>query len=164
MEKRRVIRVNVQRNGMVALHQGRSTIMVNNVPSLIRDLAKTKKRRHSVDKLEKRTRNIQIDEISYQPEKLYASAVIEILAKDIVQEIYATANNNCEGCINIVNNEPHNQMTHETCQLLPSEKAEVFFDDAFRKMDMYSANDESFEKVKDQIANSCSKHRLLFNS
>jgi len=96
-----------------------------------------KKRRYNVDELEKGTRNIQIDEISYQPEKLYASALIEILAKDIAQEIYATTNNNCEGCINIVNNEPHNQMTHETCQLLPSEKTEVFFDDAFRKMDMY---------------------------
>jgi len=168
MEKQQIIqhlvRVRVQLDGMVLLQQGPSTIIVPNVCSLMHDLIKTNYtcqcmrkwnltasspfNRHKEDDPEKGTRNIKIDEISYQPEKIYASALMKILAKDIAHEIFATIKNNCKGCIYMT----HNELDHGTCKHLPSEKTKAFFDIAFRKMDMYSANDECFEKVKDQIA------------
>ena len=45
-----------------------------------------------------KTRENRIDELSYQPEKLYTEALLQVLSKTIVEEINTTLKNECMVC------------------------------------------------------------------
>ena len=82
------IKEKVQTKGMIAIHQGDSTVTD---PSKDLGLAK---RWATQPKPEK----IRIDELSYQPEKLYTEALQEVLSKTIAEEINATLKHECLAC------------------------------------------------------------------
>ena len=62
------IKVKVQTNGMIAIHQGDSTVTIHPVKmrGFIQDLRLAKRRATQL-----KPENIQIDELSYQPEIAY---------------------------------------------------------------------------------------------
>ena len=74
----RNIKVKVQANSMIAIHQGNSTVTIHplKIRGFIQELGLVKHRATQL-KLEK----IRIDELSYQPEKLYTEALLEVLSK-----------------------------------------------------------------------------------
>ena len=86
------IRVKVQTNGMIAIHQGDYTVTIHplNMRGFIEDLGLAK-RRATQQKPEKN----RIDELSYQPEKLYTEALQDLLSKTIAEEINTTLKNEC---------------------------------------------------------------------
>ena len=85
----------VQTNGMIAIHQGdsRVTIYPLKIRRFIQDLGLAKRRATQV-----KPEKIQIDELSYQPEKLYTEALLEVLSKTIAEEINTTLKNDCMAC------------------------------------------------------------------
>ena len=86
------IRVKVQTNGMIAIHQGDYTVTIHplNMRGFIEDLGLAK-RRATQQKPEKN----RIDKLSYQPEKLYTEALLDLLSKTIAEEINTTLKNEC---------------------------------------------------------------------
>ena len=74
------IKVKVQTNSMIAIHQGDSTVTIHplKMHEFIQDLGLAKRRPTQL-KQEK----IRIDELFYQPEKLYTDALLEVLSKAI---------------------------------------------------------------------------------
>ena len=70
------IKVKVETNGMIAIHQGDSTVTIHplKMRRFIQDLGFAK---HRVTQL--KPEKIRIDELSYQPEKLYAEALLDVL-------------------------------------------------------------------------------------
>ena len=70
------IKVKVETNGMIAIHQGDSTVTIHplKMRRFIQDLGFAKRR---VTQL--KPEKIRIDELSYQPEKLYAEALLDVL-------------------------------------------------------------------------------------
>ena len=89
------IKVKVQTSGMIAIHQGDSTVTIHPLKmcSFIQDL-RLAKRRATQRKPEK----IQTDEHSCQPEKLYTNALQKVLSKSITEEIKTTLRNECMAC------------------------------------------------------------------
>ena len=87
----RNIKVKVQTNGMIAIHQGDSTVTIHplKMRGFIQDL-ELEKRRATQLKPEK----TRIDELSCQPEKMYAEALLEVLSKAIAEEINTTLKTN----------------------------------------------------------------------
>ena len=77
------IKVKVQTSGMIAIHQGDSTVTIHplKIRGFIQDFDSYKI--HTQLKLEK----IQIDELSYQAEKWHTESLLEILSKSIAEEI-----------------------------------------------------------------------------
>ena len=83
--------------------------------------------------------------LSSQPEKLYAEALLEVLSKVIAEEINTTLKNECMACY-----DPAVQV--HSCYLNnPREKVDRNFDNAFQLVDLWSANEMTFEKTKDKI-------------
>ena len=78
------IKVKVQTNGMIAIHQGDSTVTIHPL-----NMDGFKKRRAAQLQSEK----IRINELSYQPEKLYTELLLEVLSKAIAEEINLTLKN-----------------------------------------------------------------------
>ena len=77
----------IQTNGMIAIHQGNSTVKIHplKMRGFIQDLGLAKRRAAQL-----KSEKIRIDEVSYQPEKLYAEALLEVLSKAIAKEINTT--------------------------------------------------------------------------
>ena len=72
---------------------------------------------------------IRIDELSYQPEKLYTEVLLEVLSKTIAEEINITFKNKCMACF-----DPAVQV--HSCYLNnPWEKVDRSFDNAFQLVD-----------------------------
>ena len=91
------IKVKVQSNGMIAIHQGDSTVSIH--PPKTRGFIQVlglAKRRDTQLKPEK----IRIDEFSYQQEKLYTEALLEILSKVIAEQINTILKHECMACCN----------------------------------------------------------------
>ena len=88
---------------------------------------------------------IRIDELSYQPEKLYTEALLGVLSKNILEEINTTLKNECMACF-----DPAVQV--HSCYLNnPREKVDRNFDNGFQLVDLWLANETAFEKMKDKI-------------
>ena len=73
-----------QTNGMIAIYQEDSTVMIHplKMDRLIQDMGLAKRRSTQL-KREK----IRMDELFYQIEQLYTEALLEILSKAIAEEI-----------------------------------------------------------------------------
>ena len=79
------IKVKVQTKGMIAIHQEHSTVTILPLKCKDSDLGLAE-RSATLLKSEK----IRIDELSYQPEKLYTETLLEVLSKAIAKEINTT--------------------------------------------------------------------------
>ena len=86
------IKVKVQPNGMTDIHQGDSTVTIHPVKicGFIQDLGLAKRRATQL-----KPEKIRTDELSYQPEKLYTEALLDVLSKTIAEEINTTLKNEC---------------------------------------------------------------------
>ena len=137
------IRVKVQMNGKIALHQGKATVNLNpkKMQSFIQDLRIAKRRatRFTPEKF-------KIDEVNYQPENLYAQALLEIMSKSIAEEINETLKRECMACFN-----PNIKFLHKCYVNDPREKVDNHFNQAFRLVDIWTANEMAFEQTKDQF-------------
>ena len=73
-----------QTNGMIAIYQEDSTVMIHplKMDGLIQDMGLAKRRATQL-KREK----IRMDELFYQIEQLHTEALLQILSKDIAEEI-----------------------------------------------------------------------------
>ena len=93
------IKVKVETNGMIAIHQGDSTVTIHplKMHGFIQDLRLAKHRGTQL-----KPEKILIDELSYQPEKLYTEALLEVLSKAIAEEINTTLKNECKACFDLV--------------------------------------------------------------
>ena len=87
------IKVKVQTNGMITIHQEDFTMTIHPPKILIWDLGLAKRRATQL-----KPEKIRIDEISYQPEKLYTESLLEVLSKAIAEEISTTLKNKCMAC------------------------------------------------------------------
>ena len=127
---------------MIPIHQGDSTVTIDSLKmrKFIQDLG-LEKRRATHLKLEK----IRNDELSCQPEKLYADALLEVLSKAIAEEINTTLKNKRMACYDLV------VQVHSCYLNNPREKVDGNFDNAFQLVDLWSANKMAFEKTKDKI-------------
>ena len=92
-------------------------------------------------KLEK----IQIDELSYQLAKLYTEALLEVLSKSIAKEINTTLKNGYMACY-----DPAVQV-YSCYQNNRREKLDHNFDNVFQLLDLWLANETTFEKTKNKI-------------
>ena len=80
---------------MIAIHQGDSTVIIHplKMRRFIQDLGLAKLRA-----MQLKSEKIRIGELSYQPEKLYTEALLEVLKKAIAEEINTTLENGCMAC------------------------------------------------------------------
>ena len=85
------VKVKVQTNGMIAIHQGDSTVTIHplKMHAFIQDLGLAKRRATQL-----KPEKIRIDKLFYQPEKLYTEVLLEVLSKSIAEEINTTLKNN----------------------------------------------------------------------
>ena len=88
---------------------------------------------------------IRIDELSCQPEKLHAEALLEVLSKAIAEEINTTLKNECMACYDLL------VQVHSCYLNNPQGKVDHNFDNAFQLVDFWSANEMTFEKTRDKI-------------
>ena len=125
---------------MIAVDQGGSTVMIHSLKmrGFIQDLTLAKWRATQL-----KPGKIQVDELSYQPEKLYTEALLEVLSKAIAEEINASLKSEFMACY-----EPAVQV--HSCYLRNSkEKIDCNFDNGC--LDLWLANETGFEKTKDKI-------------
>ena len=88
---------------------------------------------------------IRIDELSYQPEKLYTVALLEGFSETITEETNTTLKNECMACF-----DPEVQV--HSCYLNnPRERVNRNFDNAFQLVDLLLANETIFEKIKNKV-------------
>ena len=132
----------VQTNGMIAIHQGDSTFMIHplKMRGFIQGLGLAKLRAR-----QQKSEKIRIDELSYQPEKLYTKALLEVLSKSIAEEINTTLKNECMACYYPA------VKVHSCCLNNPREKLDRNFDNAFQLKDLWLANETTSEKTKDKV-------------
>ena len=85
------IKVKVQINAMIAIHQGNSTVMIHalKMRGFIQDLGLTKRRATQL-----KPEKIRIGELSSKPKKLYTKTLLEVLSK-ATEEINTTLKNQC---------------------------------------------------------------------
>ena len=132
----------VQTKGMTIILQGDSTVTIQplKIRGFIQYLGLAKCRATQL-----KPEKIRIDELSCQPEKLYTEALLEVLSKTIAEEINTTLKIECMACF-----DPAVQV--HSCYLNnPREKVDRNFDNAFQLVDLWSANEVTFEKTKDKI-------------
>ena len=136
------IKVKVQINGMIAIYQRDYTVTIHSlkVCGFIQDLGLAKRRATQL-----KPKKIRIDELSYQSDKLYTEALLEVLSKAIAEEIHATLKNECMACYY-----PAVQV-HSCYVNNPREKVDRNFDNTFQLVDLWLANETEFEKTKDKI-------------
>ena len=89
------IKVKVQTIGMITIHQGDSTVTIHplKMHGFIQDLGLAK---HRTTQL--KPDKTRIDELSYQPEKLYTEFLLDVLSKVIAEEINTTLKNESMAC------------------------------------------------------------------
>ena len=136
------IQVKGQTNGMITIHQENSTVTIHRLKKrgFIQDLELAKRRATQL-----KPEKIRIDELSCQPEKLYTEALLEVLRKAIAEEINTTLKNECMACF-----DPAVQV--HSCYLNnPRGNVDRNFDNAFQLVDLWLANEATFEKTKDKI-------------
>ena len=117
------IKVKVQTNGMTAIYQGDSTVMIHPLKMLgfIQDLGLAKCRATQL-----KPEKIRIDELCCQPEKLYTEALLAVLSKSIAEEMNRTLKNEYMACY-----DPAVQI--QSCYLNnPREKVDRNFDNPFQ--------------------------------
>ena len=117
------IKVKVQTNGVIAIHHGDSIVFIHplKMRGFIQNLGLAKPRATQL-----KPEKIRIDALSYQPEKLYAEALLEVLSKSIAEEINTTLKNEWMACY-----DPAVQV--HSCYLNNSrEKVDRKFDNAFQ--------------------------------
>ena len=85
------IKGELQINGMIAIRQGDSTVTIHRLKmeGFIQDLGLAKCRATQL-----KPEKIRIDELSYQPEKLYTESLLELFSKAIAVEIIAVLKTN----------------------------------------------------------------------
>ena len=106
---------------------------------LIQDLGLVKRRATQL-----KSAKIRIGQLSYQPEKLYTEAPLEVLSKSIAEEINTAIKNECMTCF-----DPAVQV--HSCYLNnPPEKVDRNFDNAFQLVDLWLVNEATFENTKDK--------------
>ena len=136
------IQVKGQTNGMITIHQENSTVTIHRlkIRGFIQDLELAKRRATQL-----KPEKIRIDELSCQPEKLYTEALLEVLRKAIAEEINTTLKGECMACF-----DPAVQV--HSCYLNnPWGNEDRNFDNAFQLVDLWLANEATFEKTKDKI-------------
>ena len=135
------IKVKVQSNTMIAIHQEGSTVTIHSLkmPEFLPDLGLAKRWATQL-----KPGKIRIDELSSEPEKLFTEALLEDLSKAMAEEINAALENECITCY-----EPAVQI-HSGYLSDPREKVGHNVDDAFWIVDCLS-NETAFEKTKDKI-------------
>ena len=121
------IKVKVQTNSMIAIHKGHSTVRTHPVKmrGFILDLGLAKRRATQL-----KPEKIRIDEFSYQPEKLYPEALLEVLSNTITEKINATLKNECMACFDPA------VRVHPCYLNNPPEKVDRNFDNAFQLVDL----------------------------
>ena len=127
---------------MNAIHQGDSTetIYPLKMRGFIRGLGLAKRKATQLN-----PGKILIYELRCQPEKLYTEALLEVLSKFIIEEINATLKNECMVCCDL-------PVQVHSCYLNnPREKVDRNFDNPSQLVDLWLANDTTFEKTKDKI-------------
>ena len=87
----------------------------------------------------------RIDELSYQPGKLYTEALMEVLSKSIEEGINTTLKNEFMACY-----DPALQVHSRYLNNL-REKVDCNFDNAFQLVDLWLANETTFENMKTEI-------------
>ena len=138
----RNIKVKVQTNDVITIQHEDSPVIIHplKMRGFMQDLGLAKPRA-----TELKPEKIRIDEFSYQPEKLYAEALLEVLSKAIAEEINTTLKNECMACY-----DPAVQV--HSCYLNnPREKVDRNFDNAFQLVDLWLANEMTFEETSDII-------------
>ena len=122
---------------MIAIYQGGSTVTINplKIYGFRSDLELTKRRATQL-----KPNKIRIDELSYQPEKLYAEALLYVLSK--AEEINITLKNECMACY-----DPAVEI-HSCYMNNPREKVARNFDNAFQSINLWSANEMTMKKQK----------------
>ena len=110
---------------------------------IIQGLGLAKRRENAAMQL--KPEKIRIDELSYQPEKLYTEALLGALSKAIAEEINTTLKNECMACYDTA------VQVLSYYQNNPQEKVDRNFDNAFQLVDLWSTNETTFEKTKDKI-------------
>ena len=135
------VKVKVQTNSTIAIHQGDSTVTIHplKMHGFIQDLGLVKRRATQL-----KPEKIRIVELSYQPEKLHTEALLEVLSKAIAEEIN-TVKNECMACF-----EPAVQVRFYHLSD-PQKKVNCNFDNALQLMDLWLANKTAFVKTKDKI-------------
>ena len=110
---------------MIAIYQGGSTVTINplKIYGFRSDLELTKRRATQL-----KPNKIRIDELSYQPEKLYAEALLYVLRK--AEEINITLKNECMACY-----DPAVEI-HSCYMNNPREKVARNFDNAFQSINL----------------------------
>ena len=132
----------VQTNGVITIHQEDATVTIHPLKMcrFMQDLGLAKRRAKQL-----KPEKIRIDELSYQPEKLYAEALLEVLSKAIAEKINTTLKNKCMACYDPV------VQVHSCYLNNPRGKVGCNFDNAFQLMDLWLTNEMTFEKTKDKI-------------
>ena len=127
----------VQTNSMIAIYQGDSTVTVYplKIYGFRPDLGLTKRRAKQL-----KPNKIWVDELFYQPEKLYAEALLYVLSK--AEEINTTLKNECMACYDSA------VEIHSCYMNNPREKVARNFDNAFKSIDLWSANEMTLKKWK----------------
>ena len=88
---------------------------------------------------------IRIDELSYQPEKLYSEAQLDVLSKALAEVINTTLKNKCAACF-----DPAVQV--HSCYLnTPRENVDRSFDNGFQLVVLWLTEETTFENMKDKI-------------
>ena len=127
---------------MIAIHQTDSTVTIHplKMRRFIQGLGLAKRRATQI-----KPEKIRLDELSYQPEKLYTEALLEVLSKAITEEISATLKNECIACYKPA------VKVHSFYLNNPLEKVDRNFDNAFELVDLWLTEEAAFEKTKDKI-------------
>ena len=136
------IKVKVQINGIIAIHQGDTTVTIHPLKmcGFMQDLGLAKRRATQL-----KPEKIRIDELSYQPEKLYAEPLLDVFSKAISEKINTTLKNECMACYDPV-------LKIHSCYLNnPRGKVDRNFDNALQFVDFWSANKMTFEKTEDKF-------------
>ena len=125
------IKGELQTNGMIAIRQGDSTVTIHRLKmeEFIQDLGLVKCRATQL-----KPEKIRIDELSYQPEKLYTESLLELFSKAIAEEIIAVLKNECMACYELA------VQVHSCYLSNPREKVDRNFDNAFQFVDLWLAN------------------------
>ena len=127
---------------MIAIHQGDSTVTIHplKMRGFTQDFGLAKRRATQL-----KSEKIRIDELSYQPEKLYTEALLDVLSRTIAEEINTTLKNECMPCyypaVHV-----HSWHLNNT-----REKVDRNFDNAFQLVDLWLAKETAFEKMKNKI-------------
>ena len=136
------IKVKVQTNGLIAIDQGDSAVTIHplKMHGFMQELGLSKRKAKQL-----KSEKIQIGELSYQPEKLYPEALLDVLRKAIVEEINMTLKNKYIACYDPV------VQVHSCYLKNPRAKVDCNFDNVFQLVDLWLANEMTFEKMKDKI-------------